>query len=186
MDEELARWRSTWVAEAERPARLPDIRRIAERERRRLALQLGGQLVCCVGLLTFSAWWAWRWRSAEWFLWAAVIWVVTGFAARFAIRNSAGTWQATDQSTAGFIELRRRRAEAGLRGVRFGRRLLAVNLAIVVPWLSWDFARRSIPLRNYMIGLALTAGLTTGYLVAFWWIRRRKVRELKGLDEFGD
>lgn len=186
MDEELANWRSAWLAEVDPPALLPDIRRMAEREKRQMVLRLGGQLLWSLALLGVSAWWAWRWRSLESVLWAAVIWILTFAAARFAIRNTAGTWRSAGQSTAAFVDLTRRRCHASLRAVRFGRRLLAVNLAIVVPWLSWDFARCNLPGRNYAIGMVLTAVLTAGYLIAFAWLQRKKLAELERLNRFDE
>ncbi len=184
MDEELVSWRSDWLAEANPQPLVPDIHRIVERDRRRMALRLGGQLLWSLTLLGFSAWWAWRWHSLEWLLWAGVIWILTVIAMRFVIRNTAGAWRSSDQSTAAFLNLTRRRCQASLRAVRFGHRLLAVNLAIVAPWLSWDFARHHLPGRNYVIGLILTAVLTATYLIAFAWLRRKKLGELERLDQF--
>jgi hypothetical protein len=183
IDEEITAWRSPWLAESE-PAPLPDIRKIVDRDRRRMARHLGSQFLVGIALLGFSAWWAWWRHSLEWLLWAAVIWILTFFAGSFAVRNAAGNWSSTEESTAAFVELTRRRVKAALSAIRFGRKLLALEIAIVVPWLSWDFARRRLPLTNYAIGLALTAALTATYLLVFARVERNRTRELEGLERF--
>jgi hypothetical protein len=182
-DQELADWRQDWLAQEE-PSGHFEIRRIVERERRRMAARLAAQLLFAIVMLGFSGWWVWQRWSAEWIVWAAIIWVSTFVKSGFAIWNSAGNWTSIDQSTAGFVELVRRRCLAVLREIRFGRWLAAVSLAIVVPWLTWDFAIRYPSLKALLLGDGIACALAGAYLVGFAVRRRRKLKELEELDSF--
>jgi hypothetical protein len=185
LDQELADWRQDWLAHEEPPGHF-EIRRIVERERSRMAARLAGQLLFALALLGFSAWWVWQRWSAEWIVWAAVIWISTFVKSAFAIWNSAGNWTSLDQSTAGFVDLARRRCLAVLREIRFGRWLVAVSLAIVVPWLTWDFAIRYPSVNALLLGDGIACALSAVYLIWFGVWRRRKLKELEELNLFTD
>jgi drug/metabolite transporter (DMT)-like permease len=184
-DQELASWREDWLAQ-EAPPQHFEIRRIVERGRRRMAVRLAGHLLFALALLGFSAWWVWHFWSAEWIVWAAVIWISTFVTSTFAIWNSAGNWKSLDQSTAGFIDLARRRCLAVLREIRFGRWMVAVSFAIVVPWLTWDFAFRQPSLWALVLGDGIACVVSAAYLIWFAVLRRRKLEELEELDRFTD
>jgi hypothetical protein len=182
MDLELADWRTDWLANETSPR--PDLRRLVDRKRRRMRLALFGELLFGAVMLAFSAWFASRRPTFEWILWASVIWAGTFFAAGFKIRNKAGTWQALQQSNAAFLDLSRRRCLGELRAIHIGRWFLAVQLAIVAPWLSWDFAIHRLPVGPYLFGMAITILLAAGYLAWFTARERRMSRELQHLDAF--
>jgi hypothetical protein len=185
-DQELAEWRQDWLAQEEPPGHF-EIRRIVERGRRRMAARMAAHVLFALVILAFSAWWVvWQQWSAEWIVWAAIIWVSTFIKFGFAIWNSVGNWTSIDQSTAGFVELARRRCLAVLREIRFGRWLAAVSLAIVVPWLTWDFAIRYPSLKALLLGDGIACALAGAYLVGFAVRRRRKLKELEELNSFTD
>jgi hypothetical protein len=188
MDLELAAWRTDWVAHQPSDAAMLrlDLRRLVERKRRRMALGLFGQLLCGAGLLAFSAWFASTRPTLEWILWAAVIWAGTFFAAGFAVWNTSGTWQALSQSNAAFLDLSRQRCLRELRALRIGRWFLAVQLAIVAGWLSWDYAFHRLTMRPYFFGGVVTILLAAAYLEWFAYRERRSLRDLGRLDEFGN
>lgn len=183
LDQELLDWRQDWLAQEELPGHF-EIRRIVERERRRMAIRMAAQLLWGVVLLGFSAWWASQRWSAEWIVWAMVIWISTFVTSGFAIWNSAGNWTSLDQSTAGFVDLARRRCLAVLREIRFGRWMVAVSLVIVVPWLTWDFAVRFPSLVGLLLGDGIAFVVSAAYLVWFAVLRRRKLKELEELQMF--
>jgi hypothetical protein len=188
MDLELAAWRTDWQAPQTSDAAMLrlDLRRLVERKRRNMALGLAGQLLFGVAMLAFSAWFASTRPTLEWILWAAVIWAGTFFAAGFAVWNKAGTWKALSQSNAAFLDLSRQRCLRELSAMRIGRWFLAVQLAIVTVWLSWDYAMRRLPMGPYFFGVAVTILLAAGYLEWFAARERRSLRDLARLDEFGD
>ena len=184
-DHELAAWRQDWLAE-EHSAGHYEIRGIVERGRRRMLIGMAGHVLFALFLLAFSAWWVWQRWTTEWIVWASVIWIATFVQTAFVFWNSAGTWATLDQSTAGFVDLARRRCQAALRQIRYGRWLTAVSFAIVVPWLTWDFAFRYPSLERLLLGDGTACVLSAVYLFAFAVWRRRKIRELSELDRFTD
>jgi len=188
MDLELAAWRTDWAAHSPADAAMLrlDLRRLVERERRNMALGLCGQLLVGAVLLVFSAWFVSTRPTLEWILWAAVIWVGTLFAAGFAVWNKAGTWKALSQSNAAFLDLSRRRYLRELRAIRLGRWFLAVQLAIVTAWLSWDYAIRRLPMGPYFFGGAVTILLAVAYLEWFALRERRCLLDLGRLDQLED
>jgi hypothetical protein len=184
-DLEMARWQAGWLGqEGSVAGPRSDLRRAVERKRQRMMLTLCGQLLLGAVLLAFSAWFASAHPALEWVLWAAVIWATTLFAVGFAIWNSAGTWKALQQSSAAFLDLSRRRCTAELRATRAGRWFLAVQLAIVAAWLTWDFARHSLTLGHYLFGIGATTALAAAYLAWFATRERRTLGDLTQLDEF--
>jgi hypothetical protein len=185
MDLELAEWRTDWIAdEAPDAAMLRlDLRHLVDRKRRRMRLALFGQLVYGAAMLAFTAGFASRRPTLEWILWAAVLWAGTFFAVGFTIWNKAGTWRALQESNAAFLDLSRRRYLRELRTIHLGRWSLAVQLAIVTVWLSWDAAVRRLPVRAYLFGIGVTILLAAVYLVWFAARERRIHRDLEYLNQ---
>ncbi len=188
MDLELAAWRTDWQAPQTSDAAMLhlDLRRLVDRKRRNMALGLFGQLLFGVLMLAFSAWFASNRPTLEWILWAAVIWAGTFFAAGFAVWNKGGTWKAWSQSNAAFLDLSRQRCQRELQALRIGRWFLALQLAIVTVWLSWDYAMRRIPMGPYFFGGGVTILLAAAYLEWFAARERRSLRDLRRLEEFED
>jgi hypothetical protein len=184
MDIELAEWRTDWLASdvSETAMLRPELRRLVDRKRRRMALALLGELWFGAVMLAFSAWFASLRPTLEWILWAAVIWAGTFFAAGFKVWNKAGTWKALQQSNAAFLDLSRRRCLRELQAIHIGRWFLAVQSAIVAPWLSWDFAIHRLPLVPYLFGIAVTILLAAAWLRWFAASERRVIRDLKCLE----
>jgi len=188
MDVELSAWRTDWLGpqQADTTMLHLDLRRLVDRKRRRMALALFGHLSFGMALLAFTGWFASTRPTLEWILWAAVIWLGTFFAAGFAIWNNAGTWKALQQSNSAFLALSRERCLRELRATRLGRWFLAVQLAIVAAWLSWDFAIHRLPIRPYFFGGAVTILVAAAYLEWFALRERRSLRDLERLDQFQD
>lgn len=185
MDLELAEWRTDWLAHGAPDAKLLrlDLRLLVDRKRRRMRLALFGQFGYGAALLAFSAWFASRRPTLEWILWAAVLWAATFVAAGFTIWNKAGTWRAMQESNAAFLELSRRRCLRELRAVHIGRWSLAAQLAIVAPWLSWDFIIHRLPLGPYLFGISVTVLVAAVYLTSFAARERRILRDLEYLNQ---
>jgi drug/metabolite transporter (DMT)-like permease len=187
-DLELEAWRTDWQVEQPSDAAMLrlDVRRLVERERRKMALGLLAQLLTGAILLAFSAWFASTHPTLEWILWAAVIWIGTFFAAAFAVWNKAGTWKALSQSNAAFLSLSRERCLRELQALRLGRWFLAVQLVVVSAWLSFDYAFRRLPMRPYFFAGGVTILMAAAYLKWFAVRERHSLRALGRLDEFKD
>jgi drug/metabolite transporter (DMT)-like permease len=185
MDLELANWRADWMAgEVSDAAMLrPDLRRLVDRKRRRMFLALFGELFFGAVMLAFSAWFASQRPTLEWILWAAVIWAGTFFTAGFKVWNKAGTWRALQQTNAAFLDLSRHRCLRELGAIHTGRWFLAVQLAIVAPWLSWDFAIHRLPVGPYLFGMAVTILVAAVFLIWFAARERRILRDLEYLNQ---
>jgi hypothetical protein len=190
VDQELKDWQATWQSSAEmtRPAPPFDIRHHAARAGRRLTIRYAAGCLWAVALLLFSAIFAQRHPTLQWLLWAAAVWIATLVAVAFTIWNGRGLWTAAGQSNADYVELSRMRCVAELRMIRFGYGLLWAELAVVIPWLLWNFFSRwrspGFDPTSHLTGFAVLLALTVGYLIGFTIYRRRKLRELELLADF--
>ena len=190
VDQELKDWQAAWQAPAESTRHAPafDIRHHAARAGRRLTFRYAAGCLWALALLAFSVVYALWHPTLQWFLWAAAVWIATLVAVGFMIWNGRGLWTAADRSTAAYVELSRKRCQAELRMIRFGYALLSAELAVVIPWLLWNFfSKRGLPRfdpASHLTGFAVLLALTVGYLVWFTVYRRRKLRELALLADF--
>lgn len=186
---ELEAWRASWRSVADdKPAAGFDLRLEARRHERRLRTQYILGLGFAVALFAFAAYVLQRNSTAETLAWAIVVWLTTFLATAFSIWNWRILWNAVAQSTAEYVSAYRARCMATLRAVRFGYGLLVCQLAITVPWLTWDHYRSGESGRfgagAYAFSMGLLAVLTATYLYAFGRSRRCAVRELAQLEEF--
>ncbi|MBI2679986.1 MAG: hypothetical protein HYX25_03140 [Candidatus Solibacter usitatus] len=190
VDQELKDWQAAWQAPAEstRPTPPFDIRRHAARATRRLYLRYASGCLFGLVFLVFSASYALQHPTLHWLLWAAVVWIATLVAVGYSIWNGRGLWSAAGESNSAYLELSRKRCLAELRMIRFGYALLWTELAVVTPWLLWNFfAKRGLPGFDpaaHFTGFASLLALTVGYLIWFAVYRRRKLRELTLLADF--
>ena len=190
VDSELETWREAWKhpSEASEQPSSFDIRRALERQEFRLRALHLLQLAWALFLLGFSFAVARRYPTTEMFVWALVIWSATLVAAGYSIWNWRCLWLAERKSASEYVQVYEKHCVAGLRHIRFGYCLLAVNLAIVIPWISWRFFRSgdavALSLTAYLISMGLVAGLTVGYLFRFSRSRRNRLRELEQLRRY--
>ncbi len=188
-DSEMETWREAWECpETSRQPDVFDIRREARRKAFRLRALHLVELAWALFLLAFSFWVAHRYPSTEMRVWAVLIWILTFLAGGFSLWNWRVLWTAQTKPAREYAEIYEKYCVAGLRSIRFGYYLLTVNLAIVVPWISWKFFRSAgtnhFSLTTYLVSLGLTAGLTAGYLFWFSRARRNRLRELEHLRQY--
>jgi hypothetical protein len=93
-------------------------------------------------------------------------------------------WKTAGESVLDYADVYEKRCIATLRSVRFGYAFLALQLAIAVPWLTWDFTRREISPARYAFSMGVLAALTVAFMGWFRRSRRRAVRELIEVTEF--
>jgi hypothetical protein len=100
-------------------------------------------------------------------VWALVIWILTFLAAGYSLWNWRLLWTAEAKPACEYAQIYEKYCLAGLRYLRFGYYLLAANLAIALPWISWKFFRsdRTFGIVAYMISIAQIAGLTAGLVL---------------------
>lgn len=188
-ESDLDSWRRVWkgAATEERPKAI-DIRREAMHNERRLKRKHILELSFAAVLIIFGVFVLAHNFNAETLAWAIVLWVLTLGATAFSIWNWRSLWKGANQSTFEYTAAYRKRCMASLRAIRFGYGLLAVDLMVGAPWLTWDFFRNGASggfgMRGYATGLGLLALLTTVFLVGFRRSRRRTMSELARLEEF--
>ena len=176
-DAELETWREAWQHPAENSAQPGsfDMRREVRRKEFRLRLKLLFGLAWALFLLGFSYVVARRYPSIEMFLWALVIWISTVAITGYSFWNWRSLWTAERKPACEYVQIYEKHCLAGLREIRFGYSFLAVNLAIVVPWISWRYFRSAsndqFGLTAYLISMGLVAGLAAAYLI--WFPRSR-------------
>jgi len=181
-DPELDEWRSEWMAQAvgseKRPA---GMRADAVRQQRRLRAAHVLELLAALIFLSLSAAIVWRNRDFEAWLWAGIVWATTLAATAFSVWNWHILWTANVKSVAEYTLDYRKRCLARLRAARFGQRLLVVQIAIAVPWLSWDYLGHRLPAVVFFWAVAVLACLALGFWALFTHHRRTALRELEEL-----
>jgi hypothetical protein len=189
-DSELETWREVWQCPSEvseQPGSFDISRALRRMEFRLRAVRLL-EFAFALFLLGFSFAVARRYPTTEMFVWALVIWIATLTATGHSIWNWRSLWLAELKSTSEYVRIYEKHCAAGLRQISFGYWFLAVNLAIVIPWISWRFFRSGDAIRlsliAYLISMGLVAGLTVGYLLWFSTSRRNRLRELEQLRRY--
>jgi hypothetical protein len=188
-DSEMETWREAWKCPEETPGQpgILDIRREVRRKEFRLRALHLLEFAWALFLLAFSYVVAQRYPSRGTLLWALVIWVLTVLAAGYSLWNWRLLWTAETRSAREYAQIYEKYCVAGLRHIRFGCYLLAANLAIAIPWISWKFFRSGpgqFGIGTYAISLGLIAGITAGYLFWFSRSRRNRLRELEQLRQY--
>jgi hypothetical protein len=181
-DTELNDWRAEWIAQTAASEKNPaDLRAGAVKQQRRLRTAHVGELLAAAIFLLFSAAVAWRTSALETWLWAATVWAATLAATAFSVWNWAIVWRANVKSVTEFALDYQQRCVASLRAARFGVRFLAVQNAIAVPWLTWDYLRHGLSGVRFAESIALLACLALGFWLLFTRYRRIALQELEQL-----
>jgi hypothetical protein len=155
-----------------------------ERQCRRLRLlhllELGSAALLTAGTIVVLQ----RKPNPQMAVWAILVWATTVAATTFSIWNWRVLWTAGNQSVAEFTLTYRKRCLASLRAARFGRRLLIVQLAISIPWLTWAYYRHG--LSGFRFGIGIIASVLLGAVFLSWiaGFQRRAQEELGHLENF--
>jgi hypothetical protein len=159
-----------------------DLRAKAVRQQRRLRISHAGELLAALLFLVFSAVIAGRNSGLETKLWAAAVWATTADVTAFSLWNWNILWKANAKSVTEFAVDYEKRCMASLRAVRFGMRFIVVQIAIVVPWLTWDLVLHRLVVVRFAEMIALVACLALGFWYLFSHYRRISLRELEALQ----
>lgn len=181
-EDDLARWREQWRAEAA-PPRL-DLAKLRRRAKSRtlglLAYLVVGALVSGVGSAALF-WVAARSGRALDFVVAAGLTVLILWALLFELRSLQGLWRPTSETPAAFLDLAIGRCHRWLKVVRASWGLMALETALFVPWLFARIEDRQAASGDVLFAfgfLALMVGLVAGGMLA---VRRWALRRLEHL-----
>ena len=181
-DSELNDWRTEWRAQPPLPEMTwADLRAKAVKQRRRLRVSHVAELLVALIFLVFSAAVARRNPGLETKLWAAAVWATTATVTAFSLWNWNILWKANAKSVTEFAVDYENRCMASLRAVRFGMGFLVVQVAIAVPWLTWDLVLKRLAVVRFAELIAIVVCLALGLWYLFTRYRRISVRELEAL-----
>jgi hypothetical protein len=176
-DEELREWITDWQAGAEPAAEVRDaIRRRVKRQSFKMALYAAGEMVFGLSMLAFVIYSA-AVRPAPFHLAAMgglallILWALA-----YSLWSLRGTWRPSAETTAAFLNLSILRCQRRLGAVRAGWWLLALELAILIPWLFESLGAG--PLAYGL--LAVLTVLVTAFLIG---TKRQVLGDLQELEQ---
>lgn len=182
-DDELREWRADWQADPEPAPEVRDaIRRRVRRQSLKLALYTAGDVT--VGLLMLALVLRAAFVLPVFFNVAAMagLALVILWAVPYGLWCLRGAWRPSAETTSAFLALSILRCRRRLRTLRAGWWLLAMELAIMIPWLHLLLSSRQAA-RSYALAfgyLLLVTGLAVAFLIGS---KRRVRRELRELEE---
>lgn len=181
-DEELEGWRSAWRAdEGVRTAIDPEaVRRDARRKGRRLVLlTISETLLAVAGLVALGVV-GWRSRDRADAVATGALGILVLFHSGLALfhrRGILGTPSA--ETTRALLDLAIVRGERRLREVRAGWALLAIEIAVFVPWIWHRLTADGPPDAATFAGsYGFLATLVAAAAVFLGWLKRRTERDL--------
>ncbi len=187
-DTELRTWIETWQAEGETPVDLRE--RMLRRVRRQSFYQKASAIGEAAIVLLMTAFLAWvginSTRTADIVVVVAFL-ILQAWAVIYGYRARRGLWRPRDESAAAFLDLSLRRCEQRLKLMRAGYLILAVEVAVFVPWL-WirtqpDAARAASLLGTRAGAYAFLAVFVAAALAAIIYAGHRTRRDLDALKD---
>jgi hypothetical protein len=183
-ESELELWRSAWRGPTAETVPAFDFRAEHRRQEWRLRAHYVFGISFAVFLTCYAALVLHRDFRPEVLAWAIVVWLTTAAATAFSVWNWRGLWSASGNSISEFASIYEKRSRAMLRAMRAGYGFLVLQLAIAVPWLTWDFVHHEMSAADYALGMALLGLLTIWFIVWSAVVRRRAFSELGRVEEF--
>ena len=182
---ELEAWRAAWRTPG--PTEAPsgfDMQCAQHRQERRLRRNYLLNLAAAVLLIALAGWVLSSNFNYEALVWSIVVVLTTAGATAFQVWNWRTLWRTAARSVTDYADLYEQRCRATLRMVRFGYGLLALQLTIATPWLTWDFARHEISAARFALAMTVLALLAVGFLAQFRKTRRQTLQELAKVEDF--
>jgi hypothetical protein len=181
LDAELAGWSRTWQAGGTgQPIDAAAVRRQVRRRTRRFRLAAVAEAAVCLGMFGFLAWFA-RHAADTWDLVAAALLAALCVAALLrSLQVAKRHWAPAGESTADYLTLMVRRCRAMRIQVRVGWAVLAVEVAVFVPWIARTLHRRHgspVPIDAALAAWGLLAAATGAAVVLLVALRWRNERE---------
>lgn len=169
---------SAWQAES--PSLPVDLERMVRRQGLWIVLNAACGVLVSIAFLGGSLWWAIAHPEPEFVALAVGIWMITLATVIYSFANQAGTWSPAAEDTRAFLALSLKRCRAGLRGIRFGFYLLAIEVILLAAWHAWYWSSHAPvpPLKNWLVA----ACLPLAFAAVLTGLRIRKLRELARLE----
>lgn len=181
-DRELDSWRGQWASVANpSPDFQKKVRQKINRRNRHYIVGNVASAIVFAGLLIFAGYMR---REASWMGsgWATGICVLVAVVVALRVWAMRGTWRAEVQSTRGFLELWKKRAQARIR-------LLRISMYVSFGWLvfcavltavNWPTIGRDVKARPWDWIEVLVLCVVMQPVIWYWagWLRRRKLAEL--------
>lgn len=187
-DTELRSWMQEWQAERETPLGVREI--ILRRVRRQSFYQkafAAGEIAVMVVMTSFLAWFGFTTRRPVDVVLVVAFLILQAWAVVYGFRARRGLWRARDESAAAFLDLSLRRCAQRLKLVRAGYAILAVEVAVFVPWI-WVRTRAGVaPGASWLAtrpgAYAFLAVFVAVALAAIVYVARRTRADLSALGE---
>jgi hypothetical protein len=180
-DDELREWIADWQTEPEPAPEVRDaIRRRVKRQTLKMMLSLAGEVVLTLGLLGIVINSAVRWPEPLNLAAMAGLVVLIFWAIGSSLWFRRGTWRPSAETTSAFLDLSILRCRRRLAALRAGWFLLAMEEAILIPWLC--VLLNGKPAGDYIRAFGFLV-LMTVLVVAFsLTVQRRTRRELEEME----
>ncbi len=187
-DTELRTWMEAWQAEGETPVDLRE--RILRRVRRQSFYQKAwavGEAAIVLMMTAFLVWVGVNTTQTADIVVVVAFLILQAWALVYGYRSRRGLWRPRDESAAAFLDLSLRRCEQRLKLTRAGYVILAVEVAVFVPWL-WlrtqpDAARAASLLGTRAGAYGFLALFVAAALAALIYAGHRTRRDLAALQD---
>jgi hypothetical protein len=180
-DDELREWIADWQTEPEPAPEVRDnIRRRVKRQTLKMALSLAGEVVLTAGLLAIVIRSAVLWPEPLNLAAMAGLAMLIFWAIGSSLWYRRGTWRPSAETASAFLDLSILRCRRRLAALRAGWFLLALEEAILIPWLC--LLLNGKPVSRYVGGfgfLVLMTALIVGFSLTAQWRTRRELGELE-------
>ena len=178
-DDELRDWMADWQADPEPAPEVRDaIRQRVKRKSLRMVLATAFEILFALAMLALVVWSALKESTPINVGAMACLALLILWATGCSLWYLRGTWRPSAETTSAFVALSLLRCHRRLRAVRAGWWLLALELAVMIPWIVL-----SLEAKTAAFGLlAVLTALVSAFLIV---AERRTRRELREWEEMG-
>jgi hypothetical protein len=176
-DDELRDWRADWQVDPEPAPEIRDaIRQRVQQKSLRMALAAAAEIVFALAMLVFVIWSALREPTPINAGAMACLALLILWATGCSLWYLRSTWRPNSETTSAFVALSLLRCHRRLRAVRAGWWLLALELAVMIPWILLSLEEKTAAFGL----LAVLTALVSAFLIV---AERRTRRELREWEE---
>ncbi len=187
-DTELRTWMEEWQAEADTPLDLREtiLRRVRRQSFYQKAWAIGEAAVAML-MTAFLVWVGATTPHAADVVVVVAFLLLQAWAVAYGYRVRRGLWRPKDESAAAFIDLSLRRCEQRLKLVRAGYFVLAIEVAVFLPWIWIRTRPDGTPPASLLAtrpgAYAYLGVFVVAALAALVYVGRRTRRDLDALHD---